>query len=117
MLVQNPTHRSITLPSRLLRLYYALRPALLTLSIVSLMLGLFLSVMIVFIAWIRTPEALLVSTNPDLPRVVRGGESFAAITGWLRAELGQGLALIVAGWAGVVSLGRPHKPPGTSCPH
>ncbi len=103
--MQNPTHPS-TPPSRLLRLYSELRPALLTLSIVSLLLGLFLSVMIVFIAWIRTPETLLVSTNPDLPRVVRGGESLAAISGWLRAELGQGLALVVAGWAGVVSLGR-----------
>jgi hypothetical protein len=107
MLVPNPTRLSITPPLRLRRLYYQFRPALLTLSIVSLMLGLFLSVMIVFVAWIRTPETLLVSTDPELPRVVRGGESLQAIAGWLRAELGQGVALILAGWAGVLSMGRP----------
>lgn len=91
--------------ARLRLLWIQVRPALLTFSFVVLMLGLFLSTMILLIAWIRTPEALFVSTDPGLPRVVRGGESFHAIQGWLGAELVPGLAMVLAGWAGILALG------------
>lgn len=84
----------------------ALRPALQTLSLVSLMLGLFQGVLLLLIAWIRTPEALFISTDPLLPQVVRGGESVSAIAGWLRTELWPGVFLVVGGWAGLVGLSR-----------
>ena len=85
-------------------LLHRLRPALLTLSIVCLLLGGFLSVMILLIAWIRTPEALYVTGNQVGPRMVRGGESLGAISGWLRAELTPGVLMVLAGCLGVARL-------------
>src|SRR5574338_1271772 len=102
--MQEPTSdRTRTTRTSLRRLYDDLRPALRTFAIVALLLGLFLSTLVLLVAWIRTPEALLFSTDPRLPRVTRGGESFHTIAPWLRSELWPTLAMVVAGVAGLLS--------------
>lgn len=75
----------------------AIAPALQTFGYVALMLGLFMLALVLLIAWIRTPEAYYLSTDPHLPQVVRGGESLRSLAPWLRAELGNAALLIGVG--------------------
>lgn len=84
--------------SRRLARLGALVPALQTFGYVSLMLGLFMLALVLLVAWIRTPEAYFLSTDPDLPQVVRGGESLRSLLPWLRAELGNAALLIGLGF-------------------
>lgn len=75
----------------------ALVPALQTFGYIALMLGLFMLALVLLIAWIRTPEAYFLSTDPHLPQVVRGGESLRSLGPWLKAELGSAALLIGVG--------------------
>ncbi|MFN8653726.1 MAG: hypothetical protein U0133_17605 [Gemmatimonadales bacterium] len=95
--------------SRLHARLSAIVPALQTFGYVALMLGVFMLALVLLVAWIRTPEAYFLSTDPHLPQVVRGGESLRSLMPWLRAELGNAALLIGIGivcvW-GLASLSR-----------
>jgi hypothetical protein len=90
------------------QLYDQLRPALRTFAVVAALLGFFLCTLVVLVAWIRTPEPLLYSTDPLLPRVTRGGESFHTIAPWLRTELWPALWMLLAGVAGLLGTNDHH---------
>lgn len=106
----SPIPRSDHRRPRVLARLGSVLPALQTFGYVALMLGLFLLTLTLLIAWIRTPEAYFVSTDPRLPHVVRGGDSVRTLLPWLRSELSGAAALIAFGllclW-GLAPIGRP----------
>ena len=82
------------------RLYYQARPAVQTLASLALVLGLVLSGFVLLLVWVRTPQAILISTDPTAPPMMRGGESLRSILPWAARELWPGLALVLAGVTG-----------------